>query len=111
VLTSPMWNWGAYYVDTIGKAMEGDWETHQYWAGLEAGVVQLADFSPKVPQDVRDLVAAAQEAIIANDDIFCGPITAQDGSVLVADGACMDDATKLGIMTFVEGVIGTIPTQ
>ncbi len=111
VLTSPMWNWETYYIDTIKQAMDGKWETHQYWGGLEDGVVKLADFSPKVPQDVRDLVAAAQEAITKNDEIFCGPINAQDGSVLVAEGACMDDATKLSLMTFVEGVVGTIPEQ
>jgi basic membrane protein A and related proteins len=111
VLTSPIWNWGSYYVDTIGKAMEGNWETHQYWGGMEDGVVQLADFSPKVPQDVRDRVAAATEAILDGDDVFCGPVMAQDGSVLIAQGECMSDGDMLGMEVFVEGVIGTIPTQ
>jgi basic membrane protein A and related proteins len=111
VLTSPIWHWGTYYVDTIGAAMEGDWESHDYWGGLEDGVVELAEFSPKVPQDVRDLVAVAEAAIIGGDDVFCGPIMAQDGSVMVADGECMDDGSMLGMMTFVDGVIGTIPEQ
>ncbi len=98
-----------YYIDTIKQAMDGGRPT-------STGVVSRTassslQFSPKVPQDVRDLVAAAQEAITKNDDIFCGPINAQDGSVLVAEGACMDDATKLSLMTFVEGVVGTIPSS
>ncbi len=111
VLTSPIWNWGAYYIDSIGAAMEDKWETHAYWGGMEDDVVELADFSPKVPDDIKDLVAAAQEDIAGGDDVFCGPIMAQDGSVLVADGECMSDADMLNIDVFVEGVVGTIPEQ
>ena len=111
VLTSPMWNWETYYIDTIRDAMDGKWESHSYWGGMADGVVKLADLSPKVPQDVVDLVNTTQEALIKEDTVFCGPIAAQDGSVLVAEGACMDDATQLGLMTFVDGVIGTIPAQ
>ncbi len=109
VLTSPMWNWGPYYIDTIGKAMEGEWETHEFWGDLDTGVVQLAEFSPKVPQDVRDLVDSATEVIVGGDDVFCGPIAAQDGSVLVAEGTCMEDGDMLNLSVFVEGVVGTIP--
>jgi basic membrane protein A len=111
VLTSPVWNWGSYYIDTVGEAMNNDWETHQFWGGLEDGIVELADFSPKVPQDVRDLVEAERQAILDGDDVFCGPINAADGSVLVADGECMSDEDMLGMMVFVEGVAGTIPEQ
>ncbi|MBN1247978.1 MAG: BMP family ABC transporter substrate-binding protein [Anaerolineae bacterium] len=111
VLTSPIWNWGTYYIDTIQAAMDGNWETHQYWGGLEDDVVELADFSPRVPAEVQDLVSEARDAIIGGDDVFCGPVMAQDGSTLVADGACMSDADMLGMMVFVEGVVGTIPEQ
>ncbi len=111
VLTSPMWNWETYYIDTIRDAMDGKWESHSYWGGMADGVVKLADLSPKVPAEVVDLVNTTKEALIKKDTVFCGPIAAQDGSVLVAEGACMDDATQLGLMTFVDGVIGTIPAQ
>ncbi len=109
VLTGPVWNWGAYYIDTIRDAMNSDWQTHQYWGGLEDGIVLLADFSPRVPQDVRDRVATAQQAIIENDEVFCGPILAQDGSLMVAEGECMSDEAMLNMNVFVEGVVGTIP--
>lgn len=111
VLTSPVWNWGTYYVDTIGSAMEGDWETHQYWGGLEDDVVELAEYSPRVPQDVRDRVEQERQEIIDGDDVFCGPIMAQDGSTLVAEGECMSDQDMLNLMVFVEGVVGTIPEE
>ncbi len=109
VLTSPIWNWGSYYVAAVKDAMDGEWESHQYWGGLKEGVVELADFSPKVPQDVQDLVKAAEQDILDGKDVFCGSITAQDGSELVAAGECMDDGSMLGMSVFVEGVFGTIP--
>ena len=74
VLTSPMWNWSEYYIDTVQAAIDGKWKTHSYWEGLNEDVVRLADYSAKVPQDVRDLVEAEKKEIIKNDQIFCGPI-------------------------------------
>jgi len=110
VLTSPIWNWGTYYIDTVGKAMEGTWETHQFWGGLEADVVNLAEFSPKVPEDVRDTVATERERIVSGEwDVFCGPLMDQDGNVVVAEGECMSDEEMLNMNFFVEGVVGTIP--
>ncbi len=111
VLTSPVWNWGKYYIETAQNAMDGKWKTHSYWEGLNADVVRLADFSAKVPQDVRNLVEAAKKEIIKNDQIFCGPIKDQAGNEVVAAGQCLSDEVKLGMQFFVEGVIGTIPAQ
>ena len=111
VLTSPVWNWSAYYVDTAKAAMDGTWETHQYWGGLKEGVVGLAEFSPKVPQDVRDLVDAAKQDILDGNDVFCGPLNDQDGNEFIAAGECMSDVDMLNMSFFVEGVIGTIPEQ
>lgn len=112
VLTSPVWNWGSYYISTVRAAMEGRWETHQYWGGMEDGIVVLAELSPRVPADVAALVEAAKSAILAGTDtIFCGPITAQDGSLWVAEGECLTDAEMLSMDRFVEGVIGTIPSN
>jgi basic membrane protein A len=112
VLTGPVWNWGVYYVKTVQDAINGTWKTHQYWGGMADGVVQLADFSPKVPQDVRDEVNAAKEKILSGEwDVFCGPIVDQDGNTVVAEGECMSDGDMLGMNFFVDGVVGTIPSN
>jgi basic membrane protein A len=110
VLTSPVWNWGKYYVATMQDVLDGTWETHQYWGGLADDAVELADFSPKVPDDVKALVKEEEQKILGGDwDVFCGPINDQDGSEKVAGGACMSDGDMLGMDWFVEGVVGTIP--
>jgi basic membrane protein A len=112
VLTSPVWNWGSYYIDTVQDVLDGSWETHSYWGGLADGVVKLADLSPLVPEDVAALVEDEQAKIVGGDwDVFCGPINDQDGNLVVADGECLDDGAMLGMDWFVEGVAGTIPSE
>ena len=110
VLTSPQWDWGTYYVDTVQNIVDGTWETHQFWGGLESGVVKLADMSPLVPDDVLQQVDSERERITGTDwDVFCGPINDQDGNEAVADGECLSDEEMLNIDWFVEGVVGEIP--
>jgi basic membrane protein A len=107
VLVSPIWNWGSYYVDTVKAIFNGTWKTHQYWGGLKEGIVLLSDFSPKVPQAVRDLVAEKQQAMINGSwDVFYGPITDQKGKEIVPAGGKMTDAEMLNMSFFVKGVIG-----
>jgi basic membrane protein A and related proteins len=108
VLTGPVWNWGVYYIDTVGDAMAGTWQTSEYWGGMDDNLVQLADFSDLVTQEVQDEVEAAKNTIIADDAVFCGPINGQDGETMIAEGECMSDGEMLGMSWFVEGVIGTI---
>ena len=112
VLTSPIWNWGPYYISTVEAMQNGTWESHQYWGGLEDDVVELADFSPQVPEDVIGLVNAEKDTFVNGDtDVFCGPILDQDGNEIVAEGECMADGDMLSMNWFVQGVVGTIPTE
>ena len=107
VLVSPVWNWGAYYVDTIKAVLNGTWKSHQYWGGLKEGIVELSAYSPKVPQAVKDLVAAKQQEILNGSwDVFYGPIKDQSGKEVVAAGAKMSDIDMLNMSYFVEGVVG-----
>jgi basic membrane protein A and related proteins len=109
VLTSPVWNWGTYYTATVQAVLDGTWETHSYWGGLEDDVVKLADFSPLVGEDVRALVDAEKAELVSGaTDVFCGPINDQNGELKVAEGECMADGDMLGMDWFVEGVEGTI---
>ena len=109
VLTSPQWDWGTYYVDTVQDIVDGTWETHQFWGGLETGIVKLAEMSPLVPEDVVEQVTSERDRITDTDwDVFCGPINDQDGNEAVADGECMSDEAMLNMDWFVEGVVGEL---
>ena len=107
VLVSPVWNWGSYYVETVNAALNGTWKSHQYWDGMKEGIVRLSDFSPNVPQEVKDMVDAKQQEIISgNWDVFHGPIVDQDGKEVVPASGKMSDPDMLNMSFFVKGVIG-----
>jgi basic membrane protein A len=110
VLTAPIWNWGVYYKDTVEKAYEGEWESHAYWGHMADGIMDLAPFGDMVPQDVRDEVNAAKEAIMSGDlHPFAGPITDNGGELRVKEGETMTDEALLSLNWLVEGVVGQVP--
>ncbi len=110
VLTSPVWNWGPAYLMFAEQVMNGTWETQQFWGGMDTGVVDLAPFSPMVPEDVVGLVEEKKQAILDGaTDVFCGPLVGQNGVEFLAEGQCMTDEQMLGMDWFVDGVVGDAP--
>jgi simple sugar transport system substrate-binding protein len=112
VLTSPVWNWGAKYVDIVRKVMEGTYKTESYWGGLNDGIVDLATLSDRVPDDVKALVAEQKDLIASEKwDVFCGPIKGANGKLVVAEGNCLTDEEMLSMDYFLEGVAGEAPAE
>ncbi len=109
VLTSPVWNWGPYYVKVVESVRDKNWKNEQYWGSMKDNVVDLAPFGPMVSEDAKKLVADAKKKIVDGSwDVFWGPVKDQSGAVKIAAGQKMSDADLLGFNWFVEGVEGTI---
>lgn len=107
-LTSPVWNWGPYYVKAVRAVMDGDWKSEEYWGGLEDGIVDLGPVSDQVPAEILAQVAAQKQAMINKEwDVFTGPITDQDGTVRVKEGQKLTDEEMLALDWFVAGVEGS----
>lgn len=111
LLTAPVWNWAAKYTSIVEEVQAGTYQGDEsYWGGLDSGLVDLGSFGPSVSEETIALIDAKKaEMVDGTFDVFCGPITAQDGSEAVADGECLDDGAMLGMFFFVEGVVGEIP--
>ncbi len=108
VLVSAIWNWEEYYIPTIQSALNGEWNSSQYWGGLGDEIVDLSEMSPNVPEELREAVAAERERIESGEwDVFHGPVVNQDGEVTVPEGEAMTDEEMLNMSYFVEGVIGS----
>ncbi len=108
-LTSPIWNWGPYYVKTVQAVIDGTWASESYWGGIDEEIVDLAPISDKVPAAIVEQVEAKKEALKNKEwDVFTGPITAQDGTEKAAEGQVLTDAEMLSMDWFVAGVEGTI---
>jgi len=111
-LTSPIFNWGPYYVKLVESVKNGTWKSGDYWGGLEDGIVALAPMSDKVPADVKELVTKREQDIKNKKfDVFNGPIKDQQGVVKVPEGTVMSDKDKLSLLWLREGVIGNISGQ
>jgi len=112
VLTSPVWNWGPYYVRRIEALMAGTWTTGQYWGGMKDGIVDLAPLSPQVPDDVKALVEEWKQKILSGEwDVFTGPIKGQGAVLSIPEGAAMTDEEMLSMDWFVDGVVGEAPAK
>jgi basic membrane protein A and related proteins len=109
-LTSIIDNWGPYYIARVKAVMDGTWTSTDTWDGIKPGMVAMADFSKKIPEDVRKMASDARDAIVAGKlQPFTGPINKQDGSPWLAAGETADDGTLAGMNFYVEGVDGSLP--
>ena len=103
-------NWAPYYIQQVGKVLDGTWESTDTWGGYNTGMVEMAAFGDAVPAELRAKAEQAR-ANIANGNIhpFTGPINKQDGSAWLADGEVADDGTLASMNFYVEGIEGAVP--
>jgi basic membrane protein A len=115
-ITGSEWDWGDLYTDIVTTSIAGDFTGSIYNANYRVGYktgenpfVQSA-YGPSVTDETKAAVEAAKVAISAEDGSpFKGPVSAQDGSVLVEDGVVPEYAEIEGYTVFVKGVVGDIP--
>ncbi|OKP82802.1 BMP family ABC transporter substrate-binding protein [Paenibacillus helianthi] len=109
-LTNPVWNWGPYYVKAVQSVMDGTWKNEQYSGDLADGMIDIAPFGSKVPDDVKKLVEDAKAKIISGElDVFTGPITDNQGKVQVQEGQKLTLEEVLSMNWLAKGIEGTIP--
>jgi simple sugar transport system substrate-binding protein len=109
-LTGIIDDWAPYYVQQVGKALDGTWESTDTWGGFDTGMVALAQFGDAVPADLVQRALDKRAAIAAGAlHPFTGPVNKQDGSVWLKAGETADDGTLLGMNFYVEGIEGSIP--
>jgi len=110
VLTSPIWNWGPYYLKVAKSVEDGTWKSGDYWGGMSDGIVDIAPISSAVPQSVIDYVNTRKQLIVDGKYTpFDGPMINQKGVTVVPAGTTMSDADQSNLQWFVQGVIGEIP--
>jgi len=111
-ITAPMWDWGKYYVTAVQEVIDGTWTNTPYWEGMESGIIYLGELTSLAPEGAAEKVADADEKIKSGDlKVFSGEIKDQNGEVKVKAGDELEDADLLSFDWFVEGVVGTIPTN
>ncbi|MGB0964936.1 MAG: BMP family ABC transporter substrate-binding protein [Litorivicinus sp.] len=109
-LTGIIDDWRPYYVQQVGKVLDGTWESTDTWGGFDTGMVALAPFGDAVPAELQARALEIRDNI-ANGNLhsFTGPVNKQDGSVWLKAGETADDGTLLGMDFYVEGIEGSVP--
>lgn len=98
-------NWLPIYRRKVEARLNGDWTPNLTWLGLAEDASRLVGLSPSIPAEVLADVEQAREAIIAGSlDIFAGPLSDNEGTERIADGATLDDAGLASIEWLVDGV-------
>ncbi|MFB6149066.1 MAG: BMP family ABC transporter substrate-binding protein [Halobacteriales archaeon] len=104
-ITSPIWNWEAFYAPTLLDVKEGEWVSDFFWGNLSyvfqgTRVFELDDWGPQVPQNVKDEVAATREELMGGDR------TVWQGSKFEGSS---ETFLFREMSSFVESVNGTVP--
>jgi len=108
-LTAPVWSLGPYYTAVVQSVIDGTFKPEARWGGLEDGMVTLEEYGPGVSEEAAEAMDAAKAAIMDGSmHVFQGPIKDQDGNIEVKDGETMSDGDMLGMVFFVEGVLGEV---
>ncbi len=108
-MTSPIWNWGPYYVAQARMVLDGTWKSSAYWGGMKDDIVRLAPLTAIAPEGAQAKVDEAKQKILDGSlFVFAGPIQDQEGKVRVPEGTSMTDKEMLSFNWFVKGVVGTL---
>ncbi len=104
-------NWAPYYIKRVGALLDGTYAQADAWEGISGGEVEIGEITDAVPGDVKAEAEAMRDAIAAGTyHPFTGPINKQDGTAWLAEGATAPDGDLLGMMFYVEGITGDIPS-
>lgn len=101
--------WGAYYTSRVRALQQGQWQSGTVWGGMKEGMVRVGDFGPKVPKAVQAEVLAKQKEVASGKlQPFAGPITDNEGKLVMPSGQVLSDAEILSMNFLVAGVQGKV---
>jgi len=114
-LTGAVWDWGPLYTDIVKTVVAGDFVESKYNDNFRVGYKTgtnpfvLASYGPDVTDETKSAIEDAQ-AWLATDDgsPFAGPVTDQDGKVVIDDGVVPTYAENDAMDFFVQGVVGNL---
>jgi simple sugar transport system substrate-binding protein/basic membrane protein A len=113
-LTGSEWDWGPLYTQIVEAVQSGEFAESEFNGNFRVGLqtgdnpfIQSA-FGPSVTDETKTTIEEAKQGFVDGGSVFVGPITGQDGEVVVADGEELTYEQAETMDFFVEGVIGSI---
>ncbi len=111
-LGSAIINWAPYYIKTTRDALEGKWTGNSgIWWGVKEGAIDMVSVAADVPEDTKKRIEEIKAGLKDGTfSIWKGPIVGQDGKTVLAKDTVADDKFMSGIMFYVKGVEGKVPS-
>lgn len=110
-LTGTIWDWCSFYKQAMDEVASDSFEPGEFYGGLEDGTVQLAPINDAVPADVQTAVEEAQQQLIDGSlDYWQGPISDNEGNVVIEEGETLTIEDINGMDWLVDGIVGKIPS-
>lgn len=101
VLTSVVWNWGAYYTQAVSSLIDGTWTGANYFGGMADGLVDIAPLADFTADGTAEAIEAVKAQILSGEwDVFTGVIETNDGTTVGVEGASLTDAEITGSMNW-----------
>lgn len=101
VLTSTIWNWGAYYTYAVQNLIDGTWTGENYFGGMKDGLVDISPLADFCAEGTQEAIDEARAKIESGDwDVFFGVIETNTGETVGEEGKSLDDATITGNMNW-----------
>ena len=112
-LGSAVINWAPYYIKATKDALDGKWASGpNTWWGVKEGAIDFVSVAADVPADAKAKLDEVKAGLKAGTfTIWKGPIKGQDGKDVLKDGEVADDKFMSGIMFYVKGVEGKVPSD
>jgi len=101
VLTSVLWNWGAYYISLVQSVIDGTFNTAPWFGSLSDGIVELSVLNRNIDFDenINRIIEEEKNNIKTGSfNIFNGVIKTNDGRNAGREGVNLsDDEIRNGI--------------
>ncbi|MCB8945274.1 MAG: BMP family ABC transporter substrate-binding protein [Ardenticatenaceae bacterium] len=112
-LTAGYWNWGIVYSDIVEKSKAGTWKGGWEYFDADSGAMGLYGFMEgqelqpgvaELPEEDLAMIRDVFERAISGDfdrfDVFAGPITDNQGNVVVPEGQSLEQIDLDGFKQF-----------
>lgn len=112
-LTSMYWNWGPVYADIVERSRNGEYVGGSEYFDADSGALGLYGFmegeTPQpgvegLPEEdlqlIRDTLAKMLAGEFTRFDVFKGPITDNQGNLVLAEGVSLEQADLDGFAQF-----------
>lgn len=113
-LTGSEWDWDEIYIDIVNTVMDGGFAASEFNGDYRGNMAQGSNpfvqsaFGPAVDDATIALIEEIQASFAAGGSPFEGPVSGQDGEVIISDGEQATTAETEQMDYFVEGVIGSV---